>query len=271
MTGITQWDNWESIHSALKDIEYRVYGSGDDEEEYIDEMVAAFQNVNSSSHAEHVYTDVYKTHGKPYAEFDIPVRPGVQRCEIADLCLDVEIRVNGTVTERRALLSQSKMSKEKSEKWTVQMDQHYLLTHFPPFSSTHLGPSGTVNRYKLSNPNYRFSNYSLASKHDQATYCSVIPLGHRFSNWDYTQGTTTYRHLMDPSHLTSTAGLTSNLVNGYTGADLLSSPDREDFVDDLIDYAKPKGSNIRPDGGGFQDEVSDGSFAVIRILIDREE
>lgn len=271
MTGIKQWENWRSIHNALEDIEYEVYGRSDDEVQYIDDVVAAFQNISSWSRSEYVSTDVYKTHGKPYAEFNIPVRPGVQRCEIADLCIDVEVRVNGSPKERRALLSQSKMSKEKEEKWTIQMDQHYLLTYFPPFSSSHLAPRGRTNHYALPRQTNQFSNYSLASKHDQPTYCSVISLGTHFSNWDYTQGTTTYRHRMDYSHLTSTVGLTSNLVNGYTGVDLLSSSAHEDFIDDLIDYAKSNNSNIQTDGGEFQDEISEGPFTVIRIQIEREE
>lgn len=65
--------------------------------------------------------------------------------------------------------------------------------------------------------------------------------------------------------------MTSNLVNGYTGIDLLSDSTREDFVDDLIDYAKTKSGNIQPDGGWYQNEVPDGTFTVIRILINREE
>lgn len=170
------------------------------------------------------------------------------------------------------MLSQSKISDKQHEKWTINIKQHYLLTFFPPFSSGDLSNSSKPNRYRLRDPCNRFSNYSLASRHGQPKYCSTTDIGTWLHNWDYTQQTSVCHPNAENSALESTVGFTSSLVNGYTGVNLLNNSELERFIDDLVDYASNnKSINPRPDGGQQMGEEGARTFAVIRIIVDREE
>jgi|GEM_PF-6776713 len=272
MAGIRHWENWAVIHDALNDLEYKVYGKGDEETEYIKDVVESFRDVENKHGGERVKTRVFMTHGRPHADFYNPYEQTLQTCEIADLCFDIHIRSTSKQPQRWALISQSKISNTSEEKWTVNMKQHFLLHHLPLFWSDDLGDLPFGGPYRIFDPDDRFTNYSLASKHNQPLFCSTKDIGDQLSSWDYTQGTSTYYHRDNPPQYSTTVGFISKLLNGYTGLDLQRFLDAKHLVDNLIDYAERKDVNPITDGGVIRgNEDEDGLFAVIQVLIEREE
>lgn len=272
MAGLKEWENWKAVNDGLSSVEFRQYTSGDDEVDFIDEVVNAFRGISSSHGGEQVDATTYKAHGYPRATFDMPSKKSQQTCEIADLLFDIRVKINGRSEEHRALLSQSKISAGAQEKWNIQLNQHYLLTFLPPFSSTELGAGAGAKRYHLTDPNHCFSNYSLASRHDQPTFASCISVGRNLWNWDYTQDDGTYRHRIERGHLQTAVGFTSALLNGNAGRDVMANQGCRALVEDMIQYAKSSsGPSPQPDGGVPQSVDREGGFRVIQIRIDREE
>lgn len=240
--------------------------------DYIDKTVAAFQNINITTETQKLRTRSAKIHQTPLATF-IPCtaafnKPKIDK-EIADILLVYKHFTKNILDVHRASLIQAKFSRNKKRiSWNnIDSGQFCLLATWPTFQIT--SPLRFLRQYTLLPRNRTWSMYGLVgpkivylpifySSERMLIERGAFPLGKYF----------TFR--ANPTVFDYSNSFFMLFVLGCIGENLLTNSQILQFIIDLYIIA-----GLKPDPPGDYEEVTETqikkrSFGIIEIIIEDE-
>lgn len=252
------------------------------EEDFIDRTVDTLDGFYDSTGGQAVEMKAKKMHPTPKVDFSGPDWDGSSQArnaatwiegesaELADLLIVTNRFQGNRITERRAMLSQTKFSKESSSsrwKWKIKMHQYHLLYEFPEIEFVE---PDTGQEFNPEPENRSFTTYSFASDFKFGFFNSTEKMRDYMSS---TEGikTTTYDPTPDaPYGFQVFRGILKRMLLGMYG-ETFEPPDQiGSMIRHMYKHAsfdRSVSPNAITDGGKSQE---DSGMAAIQIDVGLE-
>lgn len=249
-----------------------------EELDFVRQTALELEGTGVSIGSRSLEVSVKVTHAKPKAMFDSVIGTGKHQpsCEIADLLFVFQRETNGSIQNRRAMLSQAKFEPSAADAddqfWNINMRQLEFLNKLPPFSLISTTDYGS---FDLEPNSKTFGTYSFASTFRMPFYYSAdrVFSQDNLANCDFTQRTSRFR----PDDFVSfdySPSVLKRFLKGYLGEDLNETDDDvREFIDVLYDYVENDRSfDAMFADGGRQTELSPANFefAIIQFTLSDE-